>query len=257
MKWTEKDMQTLIKHYPVGGAKAVLPLLETPRKMSAIGQRARVLGIKMRRHDGELRDYTKYEMTPAILRELRAHYRQNCLTGKTKTLQDIADSHRVSLGWLKYQAGRYGLRRELKRKEWSPEAEAELMELEGMGVASAYKRLRKLGYGYTLQQVASKMGSMGISRVCETGMSANTLAAMLGVDSHVVLRWIRTGALKTQKIKNASGDDYQYHHIAHSAIKRFVMDYKAEVDLRRIDPMYQDLFIDIMTGYLGRGEKAA
>ena len=257
MKWTQKDLQTLQQHYPSVGAKGVQPLLESRRKIGAIGQKARILGIKMCREGGGQREYQNYEMTPAILRDLRAFYKQSSLTGKAKTLEDIAKAHRVSLGWLKYQSGRYGLRRSTKRQEWAPEAEEALIEFEGMGVASAHKRLRNLGYHYTLQQVASKLLRMGLSTTCETGMTANGVASLFGVDSHAVLRWIRTGALKTKKIKNAHGGDFENHHVPYKAIRDFVMQYKAEVDLRRIDPAYQDLFIDIMAGGLSRSSRGA
>lgn len=245
MKWSDHDLKVLAEHYPTGGSRAVIPRLEVKRKPPAVGQMARKMGL------GMSIEYTRQEMTPQVLRALKAEY------AKPGGPDLVALEKRVGRkrGWLRWQAQRYGLVRG-RKAVWTDEAESILAELEGMGLNAMYKRLKIAGYGYTRSQLATKVQLMGLTRVNESVMTANAVARILDVDVHAVMRWIRTGALAAKRRKNMDGDG-QAWEITPGAFRDFVLNYTSEIDLRRVQPAYQSLFIDLVAGGNRAGRVAA
>lgn len=246
MKWSDHDLKVLAEHYPTGGSRAVIPRLEVQRKTSAVGQMARKMGL------GMSIEYTRQEMTPQVLRALKAEYAKPGgpdLVGLEKRLNR-------KRAWLRWQAQRFGLVRG-RKAVWSDEATAILENLEGMGVQAMYKRLRIAGYEFTISQIATKVNLMGLTRVDESTMTANAVARMLDVDVHAVMRWIRTGALGAKRRKNYTGGDGRAWEITPGAFREFVLNYTSEIDLRRVQPAYQSLFIDLVAGGNRAGKVAA
>ena len=77
-------------------------------------------------------------------------------------------------------------------------------------------------------------------------MSAYGLAQLMGVDSHIVARWIRTGALRAQprgtlRTPQQGGDSYV---IRPADVRRFIVTNPIGFDLRKVEPLW---FIDLLT----------
>jgi hypothetical protein len=81
------------------------------------------------------------------------------------------------------------------------------------------------------------------------GYSPCSLAELLGVDSHRVARWIKTGLLKAEStgIGAPSGERLFIHH---KNAYRFVVAHPEEIDLCRVEKLW---FLDLVTqGKIGR-----
>ena len=76
--------------------------------------------------------------------------------------------------------------------------------------------------------------------------SGQGLAQALGIDSHVVTRWIKSGHLKVQfrgtgRGEGQGGDIYL---IREKDVRRFILEYPTEIDLRKVDQLW---FLDLIT----------
>ena len=79
--------------------------------------------------------------------------------------------------------------------------------------------------------------------------SANSLASALGIDNHVVSRWIHSGHLKAQPRGAARGeaqhgDAYLIHE---KDVRRFIIEHPTDIDLRKVDQLW---FLDLITNGL-------
>lgn len=238
VKWSARDEQVLRDHYPNVGSKACLPMLETPRTLQCIQQKASRLGLD---RNGE---YQIQALTPQLERELKQAY----TIGERGRLKRLAYKHNVKMGWLKQQAAKLGLVKSRQRHEWPPEADEIVRECEGLGPKQTQRYLSRAGFTYPLSVIAGRIGTLRVSAERDDGMTANDVAKLLDVDHHMVVRWIRTGALKTRKRDNAKGEAYQKHWVTHRAVRDFLITYQTEWDMRRVKPAYQPLMVDLLTG---------
>ncbi len=81
--------------------------------------------------------------------------------------------------------------------------------------------------------------------------SANGLAQALGIDSHAVTRWIKSGHLKakrrgTARTEQQNGDIYLIHE---KDVRRFILEHPTDIDLRKVDQLW---FLDLITNGLVR-----
>jgi hypothetical protein len=79
--------------------------------------------------------------------------------------------------------------------------------------------------------------------------SAIGLAQALGIDSHAVARWIKSGHLKaksrgTARTERQNGDIYLIHE---KDVRRFILEHPTDIDLRRVDQLW---FLDLITNGL-------
>lgn len=76
--------------------------------------------------------------------------------------------------------------------------------------------------------------------------SATGLAGLFGCDAHLVMRWIKSGYLKSKpkgtKRTDAQGGDI--HLIHHRDVRRFVVEHPLEFDIRKVDQLW---FVDLLT----------
>ena len=76
--------------------------------------------------------------------------------------------------------------------------------------------------------------------------SGKGLAQALGIDSHVVARWIKSGHLKAQ-LRGTARNEQQGGDtclIRENDVRRFVLDHPTEIDLRKVDQLR---FSDLIT----------
>lgn len=88
---------------------------------------------------------------------------------------------------------------------------------------------------------------IGLSSKDPDHHTANDLAKCLGVDPSTVANWITRGWLPatkrgTERTPQQGGDQWWIHR---SAVRRFIVDHAAVVDLRKVDRFW---FIDLLAG---------
>jgi len=112
----------------------------------------------------------------------------------------------------------------------------------GKGVAKVSKLVAKLkaaGYGRTVTGIHLKLKRMKFKHD-GSFYSASGLAQALGIDSHAVTRWIKSGHLKakfrgTARTEQQNGDIYLIHE---KDVRRFILEHPTDIDLRRVDQIW-------------------
>ena len=150
---------------------------------------------------------------------------------------------------LKKRAREMGLAR-TKEMPWSePELET-LARYAWMSDERIRLKLKAAGYTRTITGIHLKLKRM---RFKHDGSfySANGLAQALGIDSHAVTRWIKSGHLKaklrgTARTEQQNGDIYLIHE---KDVRRFILEHPTDIDLRKVDQLW---FLDLITNGLVR-----
>jgi hypothetical protein len=150
---------------------------------------------------------------------------------------------------LKKRARELGLAR-TKEKPWSePELEI-LARYAWMSDERMRLKLKAAGYSRSATGIHLKLRRMKFKHDPRF-YSANGLAQALGIDSHSVSRWIRSGHLKaklrgTVRGEKQNGDIYL---ILEKDVRRFILEHPTEIDLRKVDQLW---FLDLVTNGLVR-----
>jgi hypothetical protein len=150
---------------------------------------------------------------------------------------------------LKKRARELGLAR-TKELSWS-ERELEILARNAwMSDERIRLKLKVAGYARTVTGIHLKLKRM---RFKHDGSfySANGLAQALGIDSHAVTRWIKSGRLKaklrgTARTEQQNGDIYLIHE---KDVRRFILEHPTDIDLRKVDQLW---FLDLITNGLVR-----
>jgi hypothetical protein len=95
--------------------------------------------------------------------------------------------------------------------------------------------------GRTTTAVALKAKRMGVRKYGE-GYTAASLSLALGVDSHLVTRWIEEGALNATRRNTDRERDAWF--ISDSDIREFIVRHPTEIDIRKVDGLW---LIDLLT----------
>lgn len=150
---------------------------------------------------------------------------------------------------LKKRACELGLAR-TKELPWS-EGELEVLaRYAWMSDERIRLKLKAAGYSRTTTGIHLKLKRMGFKHD-GSFYSANGLAQALGIDSHAVTRWIRSGHLKaklrgTGRTVQQNGDIYLIHE---KDVRRFILEHPSDIDLRKVDQLW---FLDLITNGLVR-----
>jgi hypothetical protein len=150
---------------------------------------------------------------------------------------------------LKKRARELGLAR-TKELPWSERELEILARYAWMSDDRIRLKLKAAGYARTVTGIHLKLKRM---RFKHDGSfySASGLAQALGIDSHAVARWIKSGHLKakrrgTARTEQQNGDIYLIHE---KDVRRFILEHPTEIDLRKVDQIW---FIDLITKGLVR-----
>ena len=136
----------------------------------------------------------------------------------------------------------------LARTKESPWSEAELSILARHAWMSDERirlKLKAAGHSRTVTAIHLKLKRMRFKS--DPGFySAKGLADALGIDPHVVGRWIKAGHLRaqlrgTKRTKHQGGDTYL---IREKDLRRFILEHPTEIDLRKVDQLW---FLDVIT----------
>lgn len=145
---------------------------------------------------------------------------------------------------LKKRARELGLAR-TKETPWSEPELVILARYAWMSDERIRLKLKAGGYVRTVTGIHMKLKRMRFK--CDPSFySGKGLAQALGIDSHVVTRWIKGGHLKAQfrgtgRGKGQGGDIYL---IREKDVRRFILEYPTEIDLRKVDQLW---FLDLIT----------
>jgi len=145
---------------------------------------------------------------------------------------------------LKKRARELGLAR-TKELPWSERELEILARYAWMSDERIRLKLKAAGYARTVTAIRLKLKRM---RFKHDGSfySANGLAQALGIDSHAVARWIKSGHLKakhrgTARTEQQNGDIYL---IQERDVRRFILEHPTEIDLRKVDQLW---FLDVLS----------
>ena len=191
----------------------------------------------------------KYIFTDQIDQLIRAIYLNHRDTNKRPSIRLLATKVGMPHWALKRRARELGLAR-TKELPWS-EPELQILARHAwMSDERIRLKLKAAGYTRTITGIHLKLKRM---RFKHDGSfySANGLAQALGIDSHAVTRWIKSGHLKaklrgTARTERQNGDIYL---IQERDVRRFILEHPTDIDLRKVDQLW---FLDLITNGLAR-----
>jgi hypothetical protein len=145
---------------------------------------------------------------------------------------------------LKKRARELGLAR-TKELPWSERELEILARYAWMSDERIRLKLKAAGYSRTVTGIHLKLKRMRFKHD-RSFYSAYSLAQALGIDPHVVTRWIKSGHLKakfrgTSRGPQQNGDSYL---IQEKDARRFILEHPTEIDLRKVDQIW---FLDVLT----------
>ena len=191
----------------------------------------------------------KYIFTDQIDQLIRETYLNHRDAKARPGIQLLAKKVGIPHWALKKRARELGLAR-TKEVPWSePELET-LARYAWMSDERIRLKLKAAGYSRTVTGIHLKLKRM---RFKHDGSfySAYSLAQALGIDSHAVTRWIKSGHLKaelrgTARTEQQNGDIYLIHE---KDVRRFILEHPTDIDLRKVDQLW---FLDLITNGLVR-----
>ena len=212
-------------------------------------QQLRPANISCASHCYEATSRRKYVFTDQIdqlIREIYLNHRDAKTRFGTRLLaKKVGIPH-----WtLKKRARELGLA-QTKELPWSKPELAILSRYAWMSDERIRLKLKAAGYSRTVTGIHLKVKRM---RFKHDGSfySAYSLAQALGIDPHVVTRWIKSGHLKakfrgTARTPQQNGDSYL---IQEKDVHCFILEHPTDIDLRKVDQLW---FLDLITNGLVR-----
>lgn len=150
--------------------------------------------------------------------------------------------------WVSRRAAQMGLvQPRFREPRWSAAELAILHDSEGRPPATIRRALKRAGFTRSETAIVVKLKREGLSSAVEEPdvYSIKALSGFMGVNHHVVARWIDKGWLKAKIVGQASTlkPDGNQWRILRRDVRAFVIDNAAAVDLRKVD---KDWFIDLL-----------
>src|SRR5436190_1385098 len=200
------------------------------------------VGKKVRRH-------RKYVFTAQIDQRLREIYFSHPHAKARPGIRHLAEQVAIPHWALKKRARELGLAR-TKEKPWSEPELAILARYAWMSDERILLKLKAAGYARTVTGIHLKLKRMRFK--CDPNFySGKGLAQALGIDSHVVTRWIKSGHLRAQFRGTARGEPQggDIYLIREKDVRGFVLEHPTEIDLRKVDQLW---FLDLITNGFAR-----
>jgi hypothetical protein len=201
------------------------------------------------RDRGKVQSRRRYVFNDQIDRFIREIYLNHRATKTRPGIRLLANKVGVPHWALKKRARELGLAR-TKELFWN-ERELEIMARNAwMSDERIRLRLKAAGYSRTVTGIHLKLKRMRFKNDASF-YSAYSLAQALGIDPHVVTRWIKSGHLKarfrgTARTPQQNGDSYL---IQEKDVRRFILEHPTDVDLRKVEQLW---FLDVITNGLVR-----
>lgn len=186
----------------------------------------------------------KYAFTSQLDERIREIYLVHPGAKTYPGIRQLAERVGIPHWAFKRRARELGLARS-KEKRWSEAELAILARYAWMSDERIRLKIKAAGHSRTATAIHLKLKRMKFK--CGPNFySAKGLADALGIDSHVVTRWIKAGHLRaqlrgTKRTEAQGGDTYL---IRERDIRRFILEHPTEIDLRKVD---QVCFLDMIT----------
>lgn len=186
----------------------------------------------------------KYAFTAQIDQRIREIYLYHPSAKSRPGIRKLADQVGIPHWALKKRARELGLAR-TKESPWSEAELAILARYAWMSDEHIRLKLKASGYDRTVTGIHLKLRRMRF-KSDPSFYSGKGLADALGIDSHVVTRWIKAGHLRaqlrgTKRTEQQRGDIYL---IREKDVRRFIVEHPTEIDLRKVDQLW---FLDLIT----------
>jgi hypothetical protein len=243
--WTTREIAILRETYPSGiqVAMAALP----GRTPSAIYGKAGQLKLHGPVDQSGRRGGRKqvHRPTPSIDQLIREVYQGTPVLG---AVRDLARKIGKPSWWVKKRAVALGfVVPRFKQPEWTATEDAIIEAAAHLHPKAIRKRLVAAGLRRSETAIVVHRTRLGLSSKNPDHHTANDLAKCLGVDPSTVANWITRGWLQatkrgTERTPQQGGDQWWIHR---SAVRRFIIDHAAVVDLRKVDRFW---FIDLLAG---------
>ena len=191
----------------------------------------------------------KYVFTDQIDQFIREIYLSHPGAKTRPGIRMLAKKVGIQHWALKKRARELGLAR-TKERPWSePELEI-LARYAWMSDERIRLKLKDAGYSRSATGIHLKLRRMKFKQD-PSFYSASGLAEALGIDSHAVSRWIRSGHLKAKLRGTARGEKQNgdIYVIREKDVRRFILKHPTEIDLRKVDQLW---FLDLLTSGLVR-----
>lgn len=241
--WTTTEIKLLKEHYPSGGYRACV---KAGLQRSRYGTKCKCkkLGLSAPSH-------IRYPPDEFTDNQILAHYRAPPRRGNLSALAKRIDRPRKWIAWRARQLGVLTPRR--VDKIWSDD-EIELLEENAHCVPDVlYQIFKRAGYRRSATAIMVQRRKLRL-RYADGCYSGESLAELLGVDGKTVTNWITRGWLKASKRgTRLARHDRDHWVITDDEVRRFVRNYTAHVDIRRVDKFW---FVDLLTGD-SRSKRAA
>src|SRR5437899_761823 len=194
--------------------------------------------------DKGVRRGRKYLFTAQIDQRIRELYLSHPNAKPRPAIRQLAEQVGIPHWALKMRARELGLAR-TKEKPWSEAELAILARYAWMSDEHIRLKLKASGYAHTVTGIHLKLRRMRF-KSDPNFYSGKGLADALGIDSHVVTRWIKAGHLRgqlrgTARSEQQGGDIYL---IREKDVRRFILEHPTEIDLRKVDQLW---FLDLIT----------
>src|SRR6266568_6018236 len=190
-----------------------------------------------------VRHRRKFVFTAQIDQRIREIYLSHPNAKTRPGIRQLAEQVGIPHWALKKRASELGLAR-TKEKPWSEPELAILARYAWMSDDIRLK-LKAAGYARTVTGIHLKLKRMRFK--CDPNFySGKGLAQALGIDSHVVTRWIKSGHLRAQFRGTARGEQQggDIYLIREKDVRRFILEHPTEIDLRKVDQLW---FLDLIT----------
>lgn len=249
--WTNHELDVIRRLYPEGGINAVHEALPH-RSRSSIYQHARQLGV---RRDGICHVRESYKHDPALDAKIRKLHERPLLKGAVK---EFAYNIGRPAWWVSKRARDMGLKTpRFKEPDWC-EAEIELLHATAhVTPKAAREKLMRAGYRRSMTAIVVKRKRLGVRPDANGYYNAGQVAALMGVDSNTVIRWIRFGELPAQKRGLAVDVNRDNWWVNEAGLRKFVITHPLRVDLKKIPDANRLWFIGLVAGDPGLGSAVA
>ena len=182
----------------------------------------------------------KFHFTPEMDKELLYTYSVN--TDSKPRVINLSNKFNMPRWALYQRALKIGaVQLSHQKKKWRADEIKVLERNAHFEPLTIKKRLDKAGFQRSIASIVLKRKRMRLLSNLE-GMSACLCAEFLGVDVHWVLKHIRSGLLKAQKIRRDSQGKVNYY-IKEKNLRKFILNNPELIDLRRVEKYY---FIELV-----------
>lgn len=241
--WTTRELKLVEQLYPAGGLPACIAALPG-RTAGAIYQKAGVLGLlRQGRKPRERRGWSTDEHIDAAIRRV---YQSE---PTRHAVNDLARRVMRPRWWVSKRARQLGLvAPRFKEPRWTAAEDEIVGQMAHRSPKVIRQALIRAGHpARTETAIVVRRKRLGCSTEDPDHFTATGLAGLMGVDATTVAGWIERGLLAakrrgTARTARQGGDQWWIHR---RAVRRFVVDNVAVVDLRKVDKFW---FVDLLAG---------